>query len=63
MRFLKKIKNVFVPHYLIVGYYTKTAIGCTCGKAGMINVLNEEPNATFHRVIRRNCPICKKFHW
>ena len=62
MRIIRKIKNMFVPHYLIIGYYTKTAIGCTCGKSGIKDVLEEEPNSTFQRIIRKKCPICNKFY-
>ena len=61
MRFFGKIKNMFVPHYLIIGYYSKTAIGCTCGKSGKRDVLAEEPMAKFQRISRRKCPICKEF--
>lgn len=61
MSFLRKIKNMIVPHYLIIGYYTKTPIGCTCGECGKRDVLEEEPNATFQRISRRKCPVCKEF--
>jgi len=50
----------FTPHYLVIGHYTKIAIGCTCGKSGKADVLAEEPLATFKRVRLGACPICNE---
>lgn len=53
-----KIKRLFIPHYVIIGHYTGTAIGCCYGKDGKQDVLNEEPDSTFKRVSPWKCPIC-----
>lgn len=55
-----KLVNFIEPHYLIIGHYTGKAIGCTCGKRGQKDVLEEEPRATFKRIKKRNCPICNQ---
>lgn len=57
--FKRCMRLLFLPHYLIIGRYTGKAIGCTCGKKGRQEVLEEEPGCTFKRVSRRKCPICK----
>lgn len=54
-----KMRKLFLPHYLIIGKYTNKPIGCTCGKSGKRDVLDEEPDSTFIKVQRRKCPICK----
>lgn len=58
---INKIRRNLTPHYLIIGHYTGKIIGCTCGKSGKEEVLNEEPLSTFKRVSKRKCPACRKF--
>lgn len=63
MRIPWKVKSIYfsmLPHYEIVGAYTGKVIGCTCGKSGRKDVLEEEPGATFRRVSRRKCSVCGK---
>lgn len=54
-----RMRKLFLPHYLIIGAYSKKPIGCTCGNSGKKDVLEEEPGSTFIKVQRRKCPICK----
>lgn len=53
------VRLIFLPHYLVIGCYNRKAIGCTYGRRGCKEVLEEEPGCTFKRVSRRKCPICK----
>lgn len=61
MRIIKKIKEMVMPHYLIIGHYSGKVIGCCCGKNGKQNALDEEPLSTFKRVNKRKCPVCNEF--
>lgn len=54
-----KLKNLFKPHYLIIGHYTGAIIGC-CNKNGKKDVLSEEPYSKFKRISYHKCPICNK---
>ncbi len=58
--FKYKMRKLFLPHYLIIGKYINEPIGCTCGKKGKEEVLEEEPGATFRRISKKKCPICNK---
>ncbi len=47
-------------HYLIIGGYTASPIGCTSGEAGKADVLAEEPKATFQLIDKAACPVCDR---
>lgn len=57
---INRLINNLKPHFLIIGKYTSEPIGCTYGKKGKEEVLEEEPGATFRRISKKKCPICNK---
>lgn len=46
-------------HYAIIGGYTGLQIGCCWGEQAKIDVLKEEPKATFKIMDQRVCPVCQ----
>ena len=60
MRLINRIRVAMLPHYQIIGHYTGEVIGCTRGKQGKLDVLAEEPMATFRRYSSRKCKVCKE---
>lgn len=44
-------------HYLIIGAYIQKPIGCTWDR---LDVLFEEPEATFEEIDPDQCPVCKE---
>lgn len=59
-RLIRKIKQLLTPHYIIIGSHTKEVIGCCNGSKGRAEVLAEEFGATFKRIRKDRCPICKE---
>ena len=57
---INRLINNLKQHFLIIGKYTGEPIGCTCGKKGKEEVLEEEPGATFRRISKKKCPICNE---
>lgn len=52
--------NIQNGHYLIIGYYTQSPIGC-CSTEAILDVLEEEPLSTFQRVTEEECPNCQQY--
>lgn len=61
MKIIRKLQNIIIPHYLIIGHYSGEVIGCCRGKSGKQDALAEEPLSTFKRISRRKCPVCREF--
>ena len=54
------ISKLFTTHYVIIGPRTKEIIGCCNGSKGRAEVIAQEFSATFKRIKKCKCPICKE---